>query len=117
MTRTSVLPTGLGELSSAVSELKDVLEAGGDVTDYVKGKVIPIGNIPSFDYTKGEGKTYTFNSNGEQTDVATIRESRASVSWGPIGAGVSSTTTRNGYLSSSTAVKGDISFGPLTISN
>ena len=116
ITRTSVVPEGLNELSATISDIKEVIDAG-DITDYLKGKINPIGSIPSFDRTKGEGKTYSFNSKGEQFDVTTIKEDRTSVSWGPIGAGVSTTTTRNGYLSSSTAVKGDISFGFISIGN
>ncbi len=117
ITRNSVLPTGLGELSTLANEIRDVINAK-DAAEYVNGKLNPIGNIPSFDRTKGEGKTYTYDYAGRLVDVTVIREESTSATWGPLG--VSQTTThRKGYMSSSWSsdTKTDLSFGPFTVSH
>jgi hypothetical protein len=117
MTRASVLPLGLGDLQTAANDLNDVLGAGSG-KEFFKGKINPVGNIPTFDRTKGEGKTYTYNGSGELTDVTTIREDAVSASWGPLGASQATTTTHHqGFMSSewNTETKRSLSFGPFSI--
>ncbi|MDR0901879.1 MAG: hypothetical protein LBM92_03815, partial [Opitutaceae bacterium] len=115
ITRASVLPAGLGELSVAANELKDVLKAGGGLK-YLAGKANPIGNIPSFDRKIGTGKTYLYDQTGKLVDVVTIRETTTSVGWGPLGASqTTSATTRQSVFGTSFSTKKDVSFGPFTI--
>ena len=122
ITRSSVLPTGLGELSSLISDIKDVFDAGSGI-DYLMGKLNPVGGIPSFDRTKGHGKTYTYDYDGRLIDVTTIREESVSGSLGGISLGQTVTHTaskynREGYLSThwNTETKTDLSFGFFSVS-
>lgn len=118
LTHISVLmPGNLGSMLGKAKEINDILKAGA-AADYLKGKVNPLGSLPTFDRTKGEGKTYTYNQYGQQIDVATIRENSASVNWGPLGASQNTTTARHeGFLSSevNTETKKSLTFGPFTI--
>ena len=116
ITRSSVLPAGLGELSGFIGDLKDVADATS-IKDFIEGKLNPVGAIPSFDRTKGEGKTYTYDEFGRLKDVTTIREESISGSLGGITGGQTTTYTKGsgiheGYLGSqwSSETKTDLSF-------
>ena len=122
ITRSSVLPVGLGELGSLVGDLKDVADAAS-IKDFIDGKLNPVGAIPSFDRTKGEGKTYTYDEFGRLKDVTTIREESISGSLGGITGGQTTTYTKGsgiheGYLGSqwSSETKTDLSFGFVSMS-
>lgn len=122
ITRSSVLPAGLGELSGFIGDLKDVADATS-IKDFIDGKLNPVGAIPSFDRTKGEGKTYTYDEFGRLKDVTTIREESISGSLGGITGGQTTTYTKGsgiheGYLGSqwSSETKTDLSFGLVSMS-
>ncbi|MDR0964406.1 MAG: tetratricopeptide repeat protein [Clostridium sp.] len=111
LTTTSIWPFEVEQLATLSVEMVDILSGSLPTRDEdLMSEIDPVGSLPSFDFTKTEGKTYTFNARGEQIDVARIREGRMGVSWGAIEVGI----TREGYLSSSTSYKGDLTFGLLT---
>jgi len=117
ITRTSVLPEGLGELASTVNDIKDILQAASG-KEFLLGKINPIGNIPMFDRTKGEGTTYTYDCFGRLKDVTKIKEDTIGGSWGPIGASQTTTTSKSsGYMTSpwNSETKTNLNFGIVTI--
>ncbi len=115
ITNTSVLPMGLNELNTLIGELSGVISAKNG-KEWIEGKINPIGSIPSFDKTKGEGKSYTYDEFGRLVDITEIREETTSAAWGPIS--VSQTVTkRRGYMASSwsSSTKSGLSFGPFSV--
>jgi hypothetical protein len=73
------------------------------------------GQIPSFDVTKGEGRTTTFDRDGEVIDVTTFTNQSGSIYLGFWGVSRSKAVySHNGLVTSRVERRIDVSFGPLS---